>query len=97
MKDRLIKALIKCAKSHKVKYKVYDEDKEDVQVVLFSTSIPVVADMQTIAESFYGRYSGIVYVDYSWGYSDFLTDNFPMLKNVNTELLKLALPYGTKI
>ena len=97
MKERLIKALIKCAESHKVEYHLYDEDKEDVQFAVMTTSIPVVADMQTIAEAFYGRYSGLVHTDYSWGYSDFLLDYFPMLDKVDESLLAMALPYGTNL
>ena len=97
MKKKLIDALIKCAKAHKVEWKLYDEDPDDVQFAVMSTKIPLVADMRTIAEAFFGRSGGIVHVDNSWGYADFLLDFFPMLDEPDMELLKTALPYGTKL
>ena len=97
MKKKLIDALIKCAKAHKVEWTLYDDDPDDVQFAVMSTKIPLVADMQTIAEAFFGHSSGIVHVDNSWGYADFLLDHFPMLDEPDIELLKTALPYETKL
>ena len=97
MRETLIKALQICAKAHKAESHLYDEDKDDVQFAVMSTKLPLVADLQMIAEAFYGRYSGIVHVDNSWGYSDFLLDYFPMLETPNMELLRLALPHNAKL
>lgn len=97
MKKKLINALIKCAKAHKVKWKLYDDDPDDVQFAVMSTKMPLVADLQMIAEAFFGHSSGIVHVDNSWGYADVLLDYFPMLDEPNDDLLKMALPYGTSI
>lgn len=97
MKNRIIKALELCAKSHKVEINVYDEDPEDVQVALMSTSIPVVTDVKMIAEAFYGQSYPVVHVDNSWGFVDLLLDCRPMLKKVNEGLLKMALPSGSRV
>lgn len=97
MRKKLINALIKCAKAHKVEWKLYDEDADDVQFAVMSTKLPLVADLRMIAEAFFGRSSGIVHVDNSWGYADVLLDYFPMLKEPNEELLVMALPRGTKL
>lgn len=97
MKNKLIKALEICAKSHKVEFKLYDEDPDDVQFAVMSTKVPLVSDMQMIAEAFFGRYGGIVHVDNSWGYADFLLDYFPMLDKIDEQKLAMALPAGTKL
>ena len=97
MKKKIIKALEICAKAHKVEFNLYDEDPNDVQFAVMSTKIPLVADMRMIAEAFYGRSSGIVHVDNSWGYADFLLDYFPMLDKVDEQTLAMALPAGTKL
>ena len=92
MKKRIIEALKKCAKSHRVEINIYDEDPDDVQVALMSTSVPVVSDVEMIAEAFYGSSRPVVHVDYGWGFVDLLLDCRPMLEKVNEELLKMALP-----
>lgn len=97
MKRRLIEALKKCAAAHKVEWHLYDDDPDDMQFAAMSTKLPLVADMEMIADAFFGRHSGIVHVDNSWGYSDFLMDYFPMLPEVDEATLKLALPYGTTL
>ena len=97
MKKRLIEALKKCAEAHRVEFTLYDDDPNDTQFAVMSTKVPLVADMEMIADAFYGRHSGIVHVDNSWGYSDFLLDYFPLLPKVDEETLKLALPYGTSL
>ena len=97
MKKRIIEALKKCAKAHKVECNVYDEDENDVQVAIMSDKIPVVADVRMIVEAFYGRYRPMVTVDHSWGYVNVLLDYMPMRAEVDEDLLAMALPYGTRI
>ena len=97
MKQRLLEARKKCAKAHRVECNVYDSDPRDVQVAIMSDKIPVVSDVQMIAEAFYGTSRLVVSVDHSWGYVDVLLDYLPMLNEVDEELLKMALPYGTRI
>lgn len=97
MNKRIIKALELCAKAHRVEINVYDEDPDDVQVALMSTKIPVIADVEMIAEAFYGQSYPIVHVDNSWGYVDLLLNCRPMLTTVNEELLKMALPRGARV
>lgn len=97
MKQRIIEALRKCAKAHKVEFNLYDEDPEDVQVAIMSTSIPVVSDVEMIAEAFYGSSRPVVHVDRSWGFVDLLLDCRPMLERVDEDLLKMALPKGVRV
>lgn len=89
----LDKALKACAKAHKVDYKWW---KEDGQITLHADSIPVIADVVMIVESFYGSANGIVETNFGyttvWLYNDMDTEN-----DVNESLMYMALPFGTKI
>lgn len=95
MKKKLIAALEKCAEAHYAKGELYDYAPGDAQFAVMSDTVPVIADLQMIAEAFFGTSRGIVCPDHSWGYVNFLLDAEPMLPKVDEELLALALPHGT--
>ena len=92
MKTKIIEALKKCAKAHKVECNVYDEDPHDTQVAIMGLNIPLEADVRMIVEAFYGHSNIIVSPDQSWGYINVLLDYFPMLPKPDMEMVKLALP-----
>ena len=93
MKQRLISALQKCADAHHVECVMYSED----EMTFMAVSVPLLADLRMIAEAFFGKTMCVVDPDHSWGYTAFALGFWPMRKEVDEELLKLALPYGTDI
>ena len=90
--SNLRKALKASARAHNVKFQDWSDEG---QFGLESEVVPVVADARMIAEAFYGDAFGLV--ETGWGHTTVWVDPEAMLKEVNEELLKLALPYGTRI
>lgn len=91
MKNRLIKALEKCAEAHHV-HRASDK----TSVTLMSATVPVLADVGLISIAFFGTRAP-VHSDGFWGYTTISLDECPFLDEVNEEYLKMALPYGTKV
>lgn len=96
MRKRLIKALIKCAKSHHVDFGLYNEDPNDMQFCIMSANVPVVTDVSIITEAFFGS-TRPVYVDRSWGTVTVFMDTLPFLEHEDEQMIAIALPYGTKL
>ena len=88
----LRKALKACAKAHKVQFCNWVKDG---QLGLKSESVPVVSDVRMISEAFFGTTIPSA-VEPAHGYTTvWLCYDF--LLEVNEDLLKLALPYGTQL
>ena len=89
----LKKALKACAKAHNCDFEDWSEDGE---FGLHSTTVPVVADVRMILESFYGTHemcevaAGFTSVELY----DYMDDK---KRDVDELTLSLALPYGTKL
>ena len=88
----LRKALKASAKAHNVNFEDWSDEG---QFGLESEAVPVVADARMIAEAFYGDPFGLV--ETGWGYTTIWAVPDEMMRDVNVELLKMALPYGTRI
>lgn len=97
MKQRIIAALKACAKAHKAECNVYDEDEDDVQVAIMTNKLPAYADVCSIVEAFYGTSDVIVKNDTTFNCIEVLLDYLPMQDEVDEELLKMALPRGTRV
>lgn len=93
MKQRLISALQKCAEAHHVECVMYSDD----EMTFMAASVPLIADLRMIAEAFFGKTMCVVDPDFSWGYTAFALGFWPMRKNIDEDLLKLALPRGTMV
>ena len=89
--EKLKNAVRECASAHGVEYCDW---KEDAQVAVKSESVPVVADIMTICEAFFGSHQCI---EIGWGYTTIMYDETPPLPEINEELLMMALPAGTVI
>lgn len=80
-----------CAKAHNAKFHDWSGE---AQASIESDSVPVASDVRTILEAFYGDAS---YVEVNWGHTIVWFDLF-MYRNkreVNVDLLRMALPYGS--
>ena len=88
----LKKALKACAKAHKTPFINWSFDG---QLALGSDSIPVYSDVSMICEAFFG--AGATRVTPAYGYTTvWLKDSMRRnQREVDTDLLSLALPYGT--
>lgn len=89
--EKLKEAVRQCANAHSVEFCDW---KEDAQVAVKSESVPVVADMMTICEAFFGSHQCL---EIGWGYTTIMYDETPPLPEINKELLMMALPTGTVI
>ena len=96
MEKRFINALKACAKAHGAECRLYDDDPDDMQFCINSASVPVVADVEMIAEAFFGS-TRPVYVDRSWGVTTVYFATSPFLDKVDEVLLSMALPSGVEI
>ena len=88
----LVKALDACSKAHKVEGEHFaDEGKYSV----YGATVPIISDVRMICEAFFGKTTMVEVID------DFCITIYmyeeKLLKQVNEDLLVLALPYGTKI
>lgn len=90
-KERIIKALTECAKAHRAKYELHEEEFDD-QFSIMSTSIPVISDVRTIAEAFYGT-DGVVDAQPTFNCTTVFLDWHRFLEEVDEEMLASALPY----
>ena len=91
----LKKALRESAEAHNVEYKNWSDEG---QIGIHSESIPVVADVKMILESFYGERCSDLY-ETGYGYTtvylyDFMDDES---REVDLTLLTMALPYDCKL
>ncbi len=84
------KAMKICADAHHSEYADWEED---MQVAIKSESVPVVADVRSICDAFFGNHNMI---DVDWGYTNVYLDEGEFLPKVNTTVLMMALPHGTK-
>lgn len=84
-------AVRECADAHSVEFCDWSEES---QLAVKSESVPVVADMMTICEAFFGSHQCI---EIGWGYTTIMYDEATPLPEINEELLMMALPAGTKI
>ena len=91
----LKKALKACAYAHGVEYKWW---RDDEQITLNSEDVPVVSDVRMIVESFYGADEVPGLVETGWGCTTvYLFDDMNTKKDVDEQLLALALPNGVTI
>lgn len=89
----LRKALRMSARAHNVEFCDWADE---CQLGIHSEAVPVLADVQMILDSFFGRHDMI---ETGWGYITIWLEEF-MWGNkaeVNEMLLRLALPYGATI
>ena len=88
---KIAKALEMCAKAHHTDWEYYPEE---WQFCIKAITVPVVADIRTICEAFYGN-SQMVEVEPSFGWTNVYIDEEPFLSDVRTKILELALPAGS--
>ena len=89
--ENLKKALRTCANAHKAQY--YDW-KEDEQFAIKSETVPIIADIRTILQAFFGK---ATMLEVEFGYSNVYLDDCTFGGNVDEEMLKFALPAGAKL
>jgi len=83
--ENLKQAMQKCATAHGAKF--CDWSDED-QLAIDKANVPVMADVRMICEAFFGTFSPL---DENWGYT-VVWLGMPFLKEVNEQLLNMALP-----
>lgn len=88
----LVKALDASAKAHKVEGEHFADEG---QYGVYGTTVPIISDVRMICEAFFGKTSMIEVID------DFCITIYmyeeKLQKQVNEDLLQIALPYGTKL
>lgn len=89
--ENLKKALRACANAHKARY--FDW-KEDEQFAIKSETVPIIADIRTILQAFFGK---TTMLEVEFGYSNVYLDDCTFGGNVDEEMLKFALPAGAKL
>lgn len=87
--DNLVKAMELCAESHHCTC-IHYEDFE--QIALTEQSVPLHADVSTIAEAFLQDTFNVVEFEHGYTSLYYTKDNF--LDDVDTETLAMALPTG---
>lgn len=93
--ENIVKALKACADAHKVEFVDVSQDPDEYpQAYLKSDTVPVVADVRTICEAFYGHSR---MVDTDFGCTTVYFTDFCFAPAVNETLLAMALPHGTKL
>lgn len=88
----LVKALDACAKAHKVEGEHFADDG---QYGVYGTTVPIISDVRMICEAFFGKAS-MVEVSEGFCITIYMYEE-KLLKQVNEDLLVLALPYATKL
>jgi hypothetical protein len=83
--ENLKEAMQRCAKAHGAQF--CDWSDED-QLAIDKANVPVMADVRMICEAFFGTFSPL---DEDWGYT-VVWLGMPFLKEVNEQLLNMALP-----
>lgn len=83
--ENLKQAMQRCAKAHGAQF--CDWSDED-QLAIDKANVPVMADVRMICEAFFGTFSPL---DEDWGYT-VVWLGMPFLKEVNEQLLNMALP-----
>lgn len=83
--ENLKQAMQRCAKAHGAQF--CDWSDED-QLAIDKANVPVMADVRMICEAFFGTFSPL---DEDWGYT-VVRLGMPFLKEVNEQLLNMALP-----
>ncbi len=83
--ENLKQAMQRCAKAHRAQF--CDWSDED-QLAIDKANVPVMADVRMICEAFFGTFSPL---DEDWGYTVVWLGT-PFLKEVNEQLLNMALP-----
>lgn len=81
-----------CAKAHNAKFCDWSGE---AHVAIESENVPVVSDVRTILEAFYGSHDP--FLEVNWGHTIvwFDTCMFRSQREVNINLLRMALPYGS--
>lgn len=88
--ELLCKALSICAEAHGAQFRHYSED---FQCNITSNTVPTLADVQAICDSFYGQHGMI---DADFGITVFF-DEAEFADHVDEALLYSALPVGTRL
>lgn len=83
--ENLKQAMQRCAKAHGAQF--CDWSDED-QLAIDKANVPVMVDVRMICEAFFGTFSPL---DEDWGYT-VVWLGMPFLKEVNEQLLNMALP-----
>lgn len=83
--ENLKQAMQRCAKAHGAQF--CDWSDED-QLAIDKANVPVMADVRMICEAFFGTFSPL---DEDGGYT-VVWLGMPFLKEVNEQLLNMALP-----
>ena len=83
--ENLKQAMQRCAKAHGAQF--CDWSDED-QLAIDKANVPVMADVRMICEAFFGTFSPL---DEDCGYT-VVWLGMPFLKEVNEQLLNMALP-----
>lgn len=88
----LKKAMKICAKAHDSKFNDWSGE---AHVSIESDTVPVVSDVRTILDAFYGEHD--LFLEVKWGYTIvwFDTCMYGSKREVNTDLLQMALPFGS--
>lgn len=89
--ENLVLYLQKVAQAHNVPFEDWREG--DYQVGIKSESVPVVADIKSVVESFALNPRGCVEV--GWGYTVVFLDEIMYRDSVDSRLLSMSLPNGT--
>lgn len=87
--ENLVKAMKLCAEAHHCTC-IHDDDFE--QIALITQSVPLHADISTIAKAFLQDTDGIVVLENGYTSLYYAEDNF--LDEVDTETLAMGLPTG---
>ena len=94
---KLKKALKACAKAHNAEFEDWSDEG---QLGIWSVTPGTICDVRMICEAFFGKVSGEadspVEVDEEIGCITIWL-SYDFLKEVNQEMMYMALPYGTKI
>lgn len=91
----LKKALKACAKAHKARF---NDWREDGQLGIWSVTPGTICDVQLILESFFGNNKAMDISNGIGCITIWLDDSMVRNKrNVDEQMLAMALPYGTKL
>lgn len=90
MRDRIKRAIARCAEAHHCEYT--DMGKE---VLVKGDSPALICDLKLIARAFFGRETP-VWIETTWRFTTVVLI-YDFLDEVDEDLLRLALPYGTEI
>lgn len=83
--ENLKQAMQRCAKAHGAQFCDWSDEG---QLAIDKANVPTIADVRMICEAFFGTFSPL---DEDWGYT-VVWLGMPFLKEVNEQLLAMALP-----